>query len=155
MVGNKAAVGRLELKVAAAVVLASIFDVRSGVSADQPAASAQARVPPPSASTAFGEVVLKAIAQGTAYYPLGGGFVLASRLEFGGLYGASASDIAPSQRFYSGGGGSVRGYGYQELGPKDPSNNPIGGASQTEFSLEGRYRFGNYGVGLPGRWAGL
>ena len=30
----------------------------------------------------------------------------------------SAVDIAPSRRFYSGGGGSVRGYGYQQLGPQ-------------------------------------
>jgi translocation and assembly module TamA len=40
----------------------------------------------------------------------------------------------------------VRGFGYQQLGLKDPSNDPIGGRSLNEFALEGRYRFGNFGV---------
>lgn len=89
---------------------------------------------------------LKGIVEGSAYQGLFPGFVLAGRLRLGGLFGADSQDIAPSRRFYAGGGGSVRGYGYQELGPKDPSNNPIGGSSLTEFSVEGRYRFGNLGV---------
>ncbi len=89
---------------------------------------------------------LKGIVEGTGYYPIAAHFVLAGRLQVTGLYGASASDIAPSQRVYAGGGGSVRGFGYQELGPKDPNNGPIGGASSTEFSVEGRYRFGNLGL---------
>jgi translocation and assembly module TamA len=88
----------------------------------------------------------KAIAEGSAYAPLGKGFVLAGRLRLGGLFGAKAEDIAPSRRFYAGGGGSVRGYGYQSLGPKDPDNDPIGGSALTEFSVEGRYRFGDLGV---------
>ena len=40
----------------------------------------------------------------------------------------------------------MRGFGYQELGPKDVNNDPIGGRSVNEFAVEGRYRFGNYGV---------
>jgi translocation and assembly module TamA len=28
----------------------------------------------------------------------------------------------------------------------DPNNDPIGGRSVNEFALEGRYRFGNFGV---------
>ncbi len=103
----------------------------------------------PSPEISFGDGTqpyLKTILEGTAYQPFGKSFVLAGRLRFGGLFGADASDIAPSRRFFSGGGGSVRGYGYQEIGPRDPSNNPIGGASLTEFSMEGRYRFGDFGV---------
>ena len=103
----------------------------------------------PSPEISFGDGTqpyLKAILEGTAYQPFGQAFVLAGRLRFGGLFGADASDIAPSRRFFSGGGGSVRGYGYQEIGPRDPSNNPIGGSSLTEFSMEGRYRFGNFGL---------
>ena len=42
-------------------------------------------------------------------------------------------EIAPSRRFYSGGGGSVRGYGYQQLGPKDVDGDPIGGRGLAEF----------------------
>jgi translocation and assembly module TamA len=103
--------------------------------------------PSPAISVGDGtQPYMKGIVEGTGYYPVTSQLVLATRLQFTGLYGASATDIAPSQRVYAGGGGSVRGYGYQELGPKDPSNNPIGGASSTEFSVEGRYRFGNLGL---------
>ena len=59
-------------------------------------------------------------------------------------------DIAPSRRFYSGGGGSVRGYGYQQLGPKDVDGDPIGGRGLAEFALEARVRLkqfgGNFGI---------
>ena len=48
--------------------------------------------------------------------------------------------IAPSRRFYAGGGGSVRGYGYQQLGPRDADDDPIGGRSLAEFALEARIR---------------
>ena len=40
----------------------------------------------------------------------------------------------------------MRGFGYLQLGPKDINNDPIGGRSLNEFALEGRYRFGNFGV---------
>lgn len=40
----------------------------------------------------------------------------------------------------------MRGFGYQQLGPKDINGDPIGGRSLTEFALEARYRFGNYGI---------
>jgi translocation and assembly module TamA len=40
----------------------------------------------------------------------------------------------------------VRGFGYQELGPKDPNGNAIGGRSVVETATELRYRFGNYGL---------
>ena len=55
--------------------------------------------------------------------------------------------IAPSRRFYAGGGASVRGYGFQAIGPRDANNDPIGGRSLAEFSIEARVRtFGNFGV---------
>ena len=83
----------------------------------------------------------------SGYYPLmDRKLVLAGRVRVGSIVGAARDDIAPSRRLYSGGGGSVRGFGYQQLGPKDADNNPIGGRSQTEFAVEARYRFGNYGI---------
>ena len=82
----------------------------------------------------------------SGYYPATDAFVLAGRVRFGTIQGASRDEIAPSRRLYAGGGGSVRGYGYQKLGPLDPNGDPIGGRSLTEGSIEGRYRFGNYGV---------
>ncbi|WP_428333339.1 autotransporter assembly complex protein TamA [Novosphingobium sp.] len=82
----------------------------------------------------------------TGYYPISPSLVLAARGQVGSIFGTSVDDLAPSRRLYSGGGGSVRGYGYQQLGPKDANNNPIGGRDQTEFAIEARYRFGNYGI---------
>ena len=85
--------------------------------------------------------------QATGYFPIGQSIVLAGRLLVSSIVGVSdISEIAPSRRIYVGGGGSVRGFGYQQLGPKDAQNNPIGGLSSTEFAAEVRYRFGNFGV---------
>jgi translocation and assembly module TamA len=82
----------------------------------------------------------------SGYYPVSDAFVLAARFRVGTIQGAELNDIAPSRRFYSGGGGSVRGFGYQELGPQDPDGKPAGGRSLNEAAAEVRYRFGNYGV---------
>ncbi len=82
----------------------------------------------------------------SGYYPVADNIVLAGRVRFGSILGAARERLAPSRRFYAGGGGSVRGFGYQELGPKDPNNDPIGGRSVSEAAFEGRYRFGNFGV---------
>lgn len=88
------------------------------------------------------ETYLRALVEGSAYLPAGEALVLAGRLKIGTLFGAERGNIAPSRRLYAGGGGSVRGYGYQQLGPKDVLGDPVGGRSLTEFSLEARYRFG-------------
>lgn len=82
----------------------------------------------------------------TGYYPVSDSLVIAGRTRLGSISGTGRDDVAPSRRIYAGGGGSVRGYGYQELGPKDVNADPIGGRSVNEFAVEGRYRFGNYGV---------
>ncbi|WP_332818480.1 autotransporter assembly complex protein TamA [Sphingopyxis sp.] len=82
----------------------------------------------------------------SGYYPVTDSIVLAGRVRVGSIIGAARERLAPSRRFYAGGGGSVRGFGYQELGPKDPNNDPIGGRSVAEAAFEGRYRFGNFGV---------
>jgi translocation and assembly module TamA len=63
-------------------------------------------------------------------------FVLAGRVATGSIVGASLEDIPADRRFYAGGGGSVRGYEYQGIGPKDPEGNPIGGLSYMELSGE-------------------
>lgn len=63
-------------------------------------------------------------------------FVLAGRVATGSIFGASLEQIPADRRFYVGGGGSVRGYEYQGIGPKDPDGNPIGGRSYMELSTE-------------------
>jgi translocation and assembly module TamA len=78
-------------------------------------------------------------AQGDAsYYQSFGDVVLAGRVRAATIQGAAAADIAPSRRLYAGGGGSVRGYGFQGVGPRDAVGNPTGGASLVEFGLEAR-----------------
>ena len=83
---------------------------------------------------------------GSAYQPLGDHLVFAERIRLGSTQGANSDEIAPSRRFYSGGGGSVRGFGYQEIGPRDVDNVPVGGSSVAEFGFETRIRFGNFGL---------
>lgn len=86
----------------------------------------------------------------SAYQPVSSTVVAAGRIRLGTILGATASRIAPSRRFYSGGGGSVRGYGYQQLGPKDAEGDPMGGRGLAEFALEARIRLkafgGNFGI---------
>ena len=99
----------------------------------------------------------------SAYYPVQENLVIAGRVRIGSIFGIARDAIAPSRRLYAGGGGSVRGFGFQQLGPQeivpnpdfdpeDPDDKPptisvpIGGRSLNEFAIEGRYRFGNYGV---------
>jgi translocation and assembly module TamA len=83
---------------------------------------------------------------GSAYVPAGKRITIAGRVRIGTITGAKSSAIAPSRRFYAGGGGSVRGYGFQQIGPRDIANDPDGGRSLAEFALEARVRFGPFGV---------
>ena len=81
------------------------------------------------------------------YQPVTGSVTIAARGRLGTIFGADRDRIAPSRRFYAGGGGSVRGYGFQRLGPRDPVfDDPIGGRSLAEFSIEARIRWGNWGI---------
>ena len=69
-----------------------------------------------------------------------GSLVLALRGSLGALYGADAPEVPPSARFYSGGGGSVRGYEFQSLGPRNKKNDPLGGSALIEWTVEPRWR---------------
>lgn len=66
--------------------------------------------------------------------------VLAGRFRLASLVGAETADIPASKRIFAGGGGSVRGYGFQSLGPLDAKNDPLGGRSAVEFGFETRLR---------------
>lgn len=78
--------------------------------------------------------------EGSAYYPFDKDdrLVAAVRLAGGSIVGADLPDVPADRRFYAGGGGSVRGYAYQGIGPKDAFGQPIGGLSYAEASLEMR-----------------
>jgi translocation and assembly module TamA len=83
---------------------------------------------------------------GSTYFSASDALIIAGRVRLGSIQGADRADIPPSRRFYSGGGGSVRGFAYQGLGPTDGNDNPLGARSLNEASVEARYRFGNFGV---------
>ncbi len=61
------------------------------------------------------------------------------RGEIGAIRSAVFADLPPSQRFYAGGDQSVRGYGYQELGPENSDGDVIGGRYLTTASVEADY----------------
>jgi translocation and assembly module TamA len=66
--------------------------------------------------------------------------VLAARTALGFLAGAERDAVPADLRFYAGGGGSVRGYPYQTVGPLTDSDDPLGGRSLFEVSTELRVR---------------
>lgn len=66
--------------------------------------------------------------------------VLAGKAGIGSIAGADIDSIPATKRFYAGGGGSVRGFGYQEVGPQR-NGDPTGGLSLVNFSLEMRTKF--------------
>ena len=86
---------------------------------------------------------LKVQAQFSTYLPIQvfGDNVLAGRLHLGSIIGGDVPGVPASDRFYAGGGGSVRGYEYQSVGPHYPDNTPIGGLSLVEASVELRHSF--------------
>ncbi|WP_295638505.1 BamA/TamA family outer membrane protein [Novosphingobium sp.] len=98
----------------------------------------------PEASRTLGQqsTYVKSQFDASIYHTVAPGVVLAGRARFGSITGADIASIAPSRRFYAGGGGSVRGYGYQQIGPKDTAGLPSGGRSLTEFGLEARVKTG-------------
>jgi translocation and assembly module TamA len=66
--------------------------------------------------------------------------VLAARVAAGSIPGAPLIAIPGNRRFYAGGGGSVRGFGFQGASPRDAFGNIIGGRSLFESSVELRIR---------------
>jgi translocation and assembly module TamA len=84
---------------------------------------------------------LRAVAQGTYYLPLDkeATTVVAARLKLGRIINGTVDQVPASQRFYAGGGGSVRGFGYQEVGPRLADGTPRGGVFLLESSLEARH----------------
>ncbi|MCA1662250.1 MAG: BamA/TamA family outer membrane protein [Novosphingobium sp.] len=85
---------------------------------------------------------IKAQFDGSYYQPVSERIVLAARARLGTIAGTEIAQIAPSRRFYAGGGGSVRGYGFQQIGPRDTAGDPSGGRSLSELAVEARVRTG-------------
>jgi translocation and assembly module TamA len=72
--------------------------------------------------------------------------VLATWAGLGTIRGTVTDDLPADKRFYAGGGGSIRGYGFQLVGPLDSENDPLGGRSVMEMGTELRARiYGDFG----------
>ncbi len=74
--------------------------------------------------------------------------VLAARALAGIAEGAGEFSLPPDQRFYAGGTSTIRGYGYQLVGPMFPQTDiPVGGTAIVAAGLEFRQRlYTNWGV---------
>ena len=101
----------------------------------------------PEASRTQGEqyFYVRTQADASYYRQVGEKVILAGRVRLASIPGAPLFAIAPSRRLYAGGGSSVRGYGYQAIGPRDDIGQPIGGRSLSEVSLEARIKTGFFG----------
>ena len=87
----------------------------------------------------------------SAYLPLDAErrYVLAGRARLGSIIAERVEDVPAPRRFYSGGGGSVRGYAERAIGPRDADGDPSGGLSVAELGLELRaLAFDPLGVAL-------
>jgi translocation and assembly module TamA len=79
----------------------------------------------------------------SAYKSLGAddGVILAGKISLGTLVGVDdISEVPATRRFYAGGGGSVRGYAYQEISPYNHEGDAIGGRSYFLGSFEARFK---------------
>jgi outer membrane protein insertion porin family len=99
------------------------------------------------------DVAIKAIAssanfirvylQNSTYHPIGRRLVFARSTRFGMQtpYGNSLSgDIPLPERFFAGGGTSLRGFGLNQAGPRDPVTGfPIGGQAELIFNQDLRF----------------
>ena len=79
-------------------------------------------------------------ATGATYFRFGPALTLALRARYGSILAGDTTDVPGSLRFHAGGGGSVRGYGYQLAGPLSATGKPLGGRSVAEAGAEARYR---------------
>jgi translocation and assembly module TamA len=85
---------------------------------------------------------LTAVAGGSVYYAIDEAerIILAGRARVGSIVGEKTEALPASRRFYAGGGGSIRGYQYQLVGPLDNDDDPFGGVSLVEMGAEVRVR---------------
>ena len=67
-------------------------------------------------------------------------YILAGRTRLASVIAGGFDDVPANRRLYAGGGGSVRGYERRFVGPLDEDDDPTGGLSALEASVELRAR---------------
>ncbi|WP_157982045.1 autotransporter assembly complex family protein [Oceanicella sp. SM1341] len=74
-------------------------------------------------------------------------YVLALRGRLASILAENLDRVPPTRRLYAGGGGSIRGYGTDMVGPLDDDGDPVGGLSAMEVGAEMRAQvWGDIGV---------
>lgn len=93
----------------------------------------------------FNNFVTKMTTEGRAYWAFDarGRSVFATRMKFGAIIGDERAQLPLDTLFFSGGGGSVRGYAYRDISVKTESGSVIGGRSLIEMTAELRFSFHN------------
>ncbi len=82
-------------------------------------------------------------------YPLNSKTRLLNRLELGAIFTDEFEELPPSERFFTGGSQSVRGYAYKDIGQRNNVDNNIGGEYLLAGSIEVDYlAWGNFGFAL-------
>lgn len=74
----------------------------------------------------------------SAYYPLDSErrFVAAGQVILGSILGPDLEDVPANNRLYAGGGGTIRGYGFQYVSPRNGKGKIVGGRSLAVANLE-------------------
>jgi translocation and assembly module TamA len=87
--------------------------------------------------------VIKSRLDASHYFPIlkDGRLVFALRGAMGGIWGGDRMFLPATLRFYGGGGGSMRGFEYQSVGPRNEQDKPDGGGAIAEVSGEARFRW--------------
>lgn len=67
-------------------------------------------------------------------------YIAAARAKVATIIGPARDRIPAGRRLYAGGGGSIRGFEFQSVGPRDVDGDPEGGRSALEFGVELRWR---------------
>lgn len=88
----------------------------------------------------FETAAVRAVVEGRTYFELvEDQTVLAFRARAGTIFGGDLTIIPPAETFYTGGGGSIRGYNYRSIGI-EVNGETVGGRSTLELSAEVRQR---------------
>jgi translocation and assembly module TamA len=121
--------------------LAFLYDTRNDPLEPLTGIRASTEVRPIMSLTGSSDISTRLLGQVSAYASLDdeAQTVLAGRLALGITLASDLADLPNDLRFYSGGGGSVRGYPYQHLSPRNSLGQIVGGESLLEGSVEVRH----------------
>jgi len=82
------------------------------------------------------DTFLRSVARFKHFYPCKRSTIIACALEIGWMdFFGTSRDIPLNERFYAGGPNSLRGFGYQLVGPLDAERDPIGGRLKVVWNM--------------------